>query len=358
VGGFNPEFDDKKEKNTVNLGFKKVKEDGKSYRMLDLMLEPKNDYEIVEEKDKILLYKTESGRQKIYCWLFEGIDGRKGFGALKIAKVTGKGVYGGQEVILYNKSVIKLFTFLKNRLFLDLGNSKSFSLPYKKFEKLPEDFLNTLRNIQNFSKSDILELFSNIENIEDIAVISNLKKKEKSLEELKSIIDGNYVNEKGIEKFLERNIWILGNEFTFFVDDTQINKKNILDLLPTNFEGFLDIVELKLPKEKLFNFDESHENYYPTSKLTKTISQVQNYIYNIEMELKNKKITDSQKYNVFRPRGMIIFGSKKTLSEEETKYLRLLNYSYHNIKIFTYQQIYEKAKNILDLIKKREKVVK
>jgi len=39
------------------------------------------------------------------------------------------------------------------------------------------------------------------------------------------------------------------------------------------------------------------------------------------------------------------------LSDDEKKYLRVLNSSFHNLQIITYQQLLEKARNTIDFSK-------
>ena len=52
---------------------------------------------------------------------------------------------------------------------------------------------------------------------------------------------------------------------------------------------------------------------------------------------------------IIKPRGIILIGSKNELSDGEKQYLRILNSSYHNIHILTYQQLLLRAKNMLSL---------
>ncbi len=123
-----------------------------------------------------------------------------------------------------------------------------------------------------------------------------------------------------------------------------------MDIIPINIESFVDIIEVKLPNEDLFNFDESHSNYYAKSGLTKAIAQTQNYIFELENKTKDKEYQEKNSCKIIRPRGIVLFGSNRELNEEETKYLRILNSSYHNIKIMTYQQLLDRAQNTIRLI--------
>ena len=52
---------------------------------------------------------------------------------------------------------------------------------------------------------------------------------------------------------------------------------------------------------------------------------------------------------VIKPRAIVLIGSKDELSVDEMKYLRILNSSYHNISIVTYQQLLIRAENMLEI---------
>lgn len=126
-----------------------------------------------------------------------------------------------------------------------------------------------------------------------------------------------------------------------------INSKNILDGIPKNLENFIDVIEVKLSEVQLFHYDKGHNNYYPSSELTKAIAQTQNYIFELEKMTINEKFQLDNDCKIIKPRVIILIGTKGDLCEEEQQYLRILNSSFHNIVIITYQQLLEKAKNLL-----------
>ena len=143
---------------------------------------------------------------------------------------------------------------------------------------------------------------------------------------------------------------MFGNDYALFIDDEKINAENILDLVPKNLESYIDIIEVKLPDEKLFIFDNSHNNWYPAASLTKAIAQTQNYIFELESKINDQLYQKENNCKIIRPKGIILVGSKEELSEEENKYLRILNSSFHNLQIITYQQLLEKAKNTISYL--------
>jgi hypothetical protein len=159
-------------------------------------------------------------------------------------------------------------------------------------------------------------------------------------------------NEVEIQRFLKDNLWMFGNDYVFIIENGMINAQNILDVIPLNYESYIDIIEVKLPREKLFNFDESHDNYYSTAYLTKAIAQTQNYIFELEKKAVDEEYQTKNGCKIIRPKGIILFGSTDTLNEGERRYLRIFNSSYHNLHVITYQQLLEKAQNTLQIWRK------
>lgn len=185
--------------------------------------------------------------------------------------------------------------------------------------------------------------------IDDFYTLLMIKKRKNALEKLKSIIRGDYKNEVDIQHFLKKNLWLFGNEYSFIIENNKINSSNILDIIPRNVENYVDIIEVKLPDEKLFNYDESHKNFYPTSHLTKAIAQVQNYIFEFENKAGDSVYQSENDCLVVKPRAIILIGSNDELTIDKKKYLRILNSSYHNISIVTYQQLLSSAENMLEI---------
>lgn len=355
--GFNPDYDDLKKENIIYFGKCVRKENGTSYRKVELFIEQPVNYSsdtknkqdnITEEfliKDEAILYESRNAQQKIHCWLVES-ESERYIDALHISRRTKKGVYGSQEITLVGSAVNKLIQFINSFKFTDLSNKNSFKLPIS--NNLEENKFEP--NI--ITKKDFEKLVTkNINSIDDFYKLISLKKREVSIKKLESILEGNYTNEVEIQKFLKENLWMFGNDYAFVVEQDRINAENILDAIPKNLESFVDIIEVKLPNEKLFNLDKSHNNYYSTSNLTKAIAQTQNYIFELEKKMTDNRYQQENYCSIVRPKGIVLFGSDKNLNDEESKYLRILNSSYHNIQIFTYQQLFEKAKNTLCFVK-------
>ena len=355
--GFNPQYDDLKKEDTIYVG-KSYKNNGSEdeFRTMEILtsqngtlLTEKNkeenskpiDFNIIERET---LFLSPSGQIKIFCWLIE--DNEKiGIRGLHISRRASKGVYGSQEVTLNAKSVVLLKNFLNNIQVVDTSNKNAFKVPVS---ELDDKKYNSIITEEEFTKI----IKSNIKSIDDFYNLLSLEKMKLNIDRLKSIISGGYQNEIEIQKFLKENLWMFGNDYSFIIEDNKINAKNILDIMPKTSENYADIIEVKLPNEKLFNWDPSHSNLYPTSHLTKAISQTQNYIFELEKKMTDEEYKEIRECNIVRPKGIILFGSNEELSIEERNYLRLLNSSYTNISIITYQQLLDKALTTINLLKK------
>lgn len=346
---FNPTYDDNKVDGRIYFSKKHINEDGDNYRKAEVICEQGNTYTTLNHdnigktvefnvKEKIKLYESPTGQQKYWCWLVESEDGNLTSG-LHICRRTSKGnVYNNQEVTLNPHAISVLKTFLEE---IKLCNN---DMPYKIQTTYKENFNNVITQ-KEFSQ--IIE--ANINDIDDYYRLLDIKKKMKAISELESIIKGIYKNEVSIQKFLKQNIWLFGNEYCEFVTDEKINAKNILDGIPKNLESFIDVIEVKLPNVVMFQFDTNHNNYYSSADLTKAIAQTQNYIFELEKMTVDNKYQEDNECKIIKPRGIVLIGSKDILNNEEIKYLRILNSSYHNIQVITYQQLLAKAKKLLDI---------
>lgn len=350
--GFEPKYDDNKKNNTIYFGKSIKKPDGTSYRHVEVLIDEEESYLSEKNKepnstpvdfivkDKIELYRSPGGQQKVSCWLIEN-SSEKYINALHISRRKSKGVYGSQEITIRGEGILALQRFLFNLVVVD--NPNRFKLPI-------ELHCSQNNNTQIITEEEFVELIkANVKSTDDFYKLLSIQKMNLAIERLEQIISGDYKNEVDIQHFLKDNIWMFGNDYVYVVEDEKINTQNILDMIPQDFESYIDIIEVKLPNEKLFNFDRSHNNHYTTSHLTKAIAQTQNYIFELEKKTSNKEYSLKNNCKVVRPKGIILFGSIEPLEDEERQYLRILNSSYHNLNIITYQQLLEKAKNTLKI---------
>lgn len=342
-------YDDNKIDGKIYFYKSRINEKGEKYKGAEVLLDKGKTMLSEKNKDpgstlkkynvleKVELFESNLGQQKIWCWLVESDDENMTSG-LHISRRTKKGqIYANQEITLSINAINSLKQYLDEIKICKTDEAlkiKTISL---------NDERHSIITIDEFKR--IID--NNITSIDDYYRIIDIKRKNEAIERLKEIISGKYKNEIEIQKFLKNNYWLFGNEYCSIVEDEKINVKNILDAVPQNLESFVDIIEVKLPKEELFHLDQSHNNYYPSSSLTKAIAQTQNYVFEMETLSNSEEYQQNNNCRIVRPRGIILIGSKNQLNPQEQKYLRILNASFHNLVVITYQQLLLKAENLI-----------
>jgi len=158
--------------------------------------------------------------------------------------------------------------------------------------------------------------------------------------------------EKVWQRWFERNSWVLGSDFVRVVDERYIDPKNIADFLVEAYDGFLDIIEIKRPggSLKFWAKKKDHQNYIPHTELIKAITQATIYIHEVEQEANSKKFSKSvDNISVIKPRCTLVYGRSNTWNKDQFEAYRILNSSYHNITILTYDLVLERAIRILEM---------
>jgi len=184
---------------------------------------------------------------------------------------------------------------------------------------------------------------------DDIVNGIKLQEKKKAILEYEEKLKQDH-NEGVWQIWFKNNSWVLGSEFVRILDDRKIDTENISDYLMEAYDGFLDIIEIKRPGGSLqfWSSQKDHDNYVPHPDLIKAITQTANYIYEVEREMNSIKfLSRTGHVPVVKPRAVLIYGRSNDWDDEKRKSYRILNASYHNITILTYDHVLERAKRIL-----------
>lgn len=186
---------------------------------------------------------------------------------------------------------------------------------------------------------------------EDLIVGLQNQTRINAVREFEGMLCQNLVEQKW-QKWLKLNDWVLGSEFVKILDEREIDTANITDYLMQAYDGFLDIVEIKRPEGTLrfWADDQDHGNYVPSSDLTKAVTQATKYIYEVEREANNVKFLERVgNVKTIKPRCVLIFGRSNNWNDEQKEAYRILNSSYHNLMIMTYDHVLRRAKRILGI---------
>ncbi|MCK4744452.1 DUF4263 domain-containing protein [Candidatus Parcubacteria bacterium] len=252
------------------------------------------------------------------------------------------------ELTLDNEEFQKLLEFISE-------NYEPFKKGIKKYipvdEKFDQKNIEHLKAIfDNPDKQKVLDFIAK-NNIlpDDLVVGLQNQTRIKTIKQFEAMLDQDLIEQKWQEWF-KCNDWILGSEFVKILDEREIDTANIPDYLMQAYDGFLDIVEIKRPQSNL-NFwagAQDHENYVPSSDLTKAITQATKYIYEVEREANSVKFLKRVgNVKTIKPRCVLIFGRSNDWNNNQKEAYRILNSSYHNLIIMTYDHVLKRAKSIL-----------
>lgn len=234
-------------------------------------------------------------------------------------------------------------------------NYEPFKLGVKKYIPLTENFdPKSIEHIKaifdNRDKQEVLDFIATNNIISDDLILGlDCQKKLKAIAEFENMLELN-LDERNWQQWFKKNDWVLGSEFVKILDERAIDTANISDYLMQAYDGFVDIVEIKKPSKDL-NFwhkTKDHSNYVPSLDLTKAISQSTKYIYEVEREANSVKFLEKVgNIKTIKPRCILIFGRSNDWDDTQKEEYRILNSSYHNLTILTYDHVLSRAKRIV-----------
>ncbi len=254
------------------------------------------------------------------------------------------------ELTLDNEELQRLLEFLSE-------NYEPFKKGVKKYipidEKFDQESIEHLKAIfDNPDKGKVLDFIAKNSILPDdlMAGLQN-QARIKAVNEFEVMLGQNLVEQEW-QDWLKQNAWVLGSEFVRILDEREVDTANITDYLMQAYDGFLDIIEIKRPDGDLrFWADaQDHGNYVPSSDLTKAITQATKYIYEVEREANSVKFLERVgNVKTIKPRCVLIFGRSISWNNEQKEACRILNSSYHNLTILTYDHVLSRAKRILNI---------
>jgi len=259
------------------------------------------------------------------------------------------------ELTLTNEELISLIEYLAEYY-------KPLSLNARKFFSYSEDdedigkLLLKFKSIAENNESIAKALLDNELFTEDIQTAISAIKKGKALSEFEAEFDNNN-NEAFWQNWFNANKWVLGSEYLTILEERKIDTNHIADFLVQAFDGFVDIVEIKKPNFPFWANSKDHSNLIPSTDLIKAITQCQNYLYEIEREVNDIKTYERLKTRIIKPRCLLIFGRSAGWCDEEREAYRILNASYVNLTILTYDHLLERAKNVMKKIDAENQVI-
>ena len=230
------------------------------------------------------------------------------------------------------------------------ANYTAVSMGAGRYVDVDEDQASLMNKLKKFAKKheNLAEvLFESNVLTEEVFIAVSALQRGRALEQFEHELNSNHV-ESFWQDWFQKNKWVLGSDYVQIVDDRKIDTENIADYLVRAFDGFVDIVEIKKPNG--LNFwakNKDHDNYVPSSELTRAITQCMNYIFAVEQESNSVKFLQRVGCKVIKPRCILVFGRSIDWNEEQQEAFRILNSAYHQLTILTYDHLLRRAQNMV-----------
>lgn len=177
--------------------------------------------------------------------------------------------------------------------------------------------------------------------------------------------EGNY-NESDWQKEILKIILIIYPKYLAVGENvyfkTRNSKRKFLDLCLVDFNGKIDIIEIKKPHNiPIFSKNKYRDNYFPSREISGTIMQIEKYIYFLD-KLSEQQIEVIQKkyfkefdftLDLINPKGFIIAGRTNEFNSEQLDDFEILKRKYSNIIDFlSYDDLLNRIKSILQKFEK------
>jgi len=183
--------------------------------------------------------------------------------------------------------------------------------------------------------------------------------KRKVVEELDSRLKtGGFSETSGDDswqKWIYKNNWLFGVNYKKPIEKVKINIKGIMpDYLFPTLDGFVDILEIKLPDNEVIVEDVSHPGSWKwTTKMNTAIGQVVNYLGEIDrlrLEIE-KNIKTQYRYDVslLKPRAYILIGNNASWENDKKEGLRKMNHALHGIEVLTYKDLLDRGNQAINI---------
>lgn len=269
--------------------------------------------------------------------------------SLKIARTQKKGgVYQAKP----DKTITLTSTELDNLIAYIQEYYKPLNLGMTEFISADEDAGKLFKKVYELGISDeevVTKLHESGILTENLSVAITAAGRSYALQEFEDAIECHYA-ESFWQEWFNKNKWILGSEFLNILPERDIDVDDIADYLMRSIDGFLDVVEIKKPDVPFWNKPDSHKNLCPSSQLTAAIMQCLNYLYKIELQSNSVEFMDRVGgTKTVKPQCLLVYGRSDEWGEDELKSLRILNASYHQLHIITYDQLLIRAKQLLGI---------
>ena len=196
------------------------------------------------------------------------------------------------------------------------------------------------------------ELQSRIETLADEIRKYKISDYESVIKDLRVRLHAKYKETAGKDawqKWIYTHSWIFGVQYTKPIQQFPLTVKSRLDFLFPTPDGFVDILEIKLPSATVLRDGRW------TVEVSNAISQGLRYIREIEQnhyEIKKRIKEDAGiDINILKPRVFILIGMSNKWTTQDKEVFRHLNHENNSIEILTYTDLLQRGENLIRLFR-------
>lgn len=208
-----------------------------------------------------------------------------------------------------------------------------------------------LGHVEGANRDEIQSLFEDTSGatLQHIAAASRMVEYTTAFEEMKALVDDPTSKEIDFQRMLDKSPWMFGSEYSALLSRRNWTRDEELDyMLRRTVDDYVEIVEIKTAfSDSLFNYDRSHDSYYPSAKLSQAVGQVMKYIE--EVERNRDTILAKDGIDTLKIRVRVIVG--RDGDQDQQAALRNFNSHLHRIEVLTYDQLLKIAARVLSMFR-------
>lgn len=179
---------------------------------------------------------------------------------------------------------------------------------------------------------------------------------EKIIKEFRKRLNSPSQGEHAWQEFLSEYILVLRSSYGTVLEKQSVTLKGKFpDFMLLDPYSYLDIYEIKKPTTNLLKHDSSRDNYYWDVELSKAISQVENYLHQVQRN-SDGLVNDIRKskgveVSIVRPKGYIVAGTRTQLKNAKMiDDFRILSSSLKNLDVILYDDLLENLESFVKTI--------
>jgi len=352
-------------------------------------------HQFIKEKGEIVLRITNNGKQEIKAKFYEDT---RGILTLQIQRYsTDTGNPHNTYFTFVGEEIGKLYHFIRNIPLLPIKGKEGQHFEDKFFNEIMLSKQNLLRFIMEKPNEDIAEIFVELQKHgigqDDIKGLAYKKEQLKIFENM-LFDDNNFENikienkidkdEKMWQDFFEKNTWILGYGLNY-IFNSELDEKKLEQVVKgydfNNAGKRIDILmktkglinslcfgEIKTHKTPLLKQAQSSyrkECWMIDTELAGGVAQIQKTVQKAIESIKTKTevkdtngdLTGEQLY-LYQPKSFLLIGSlnefikEDRINEDKFSSFELFRKNMFNPEIITFDELYERAKHIINPISK------